>query len=345
MKVIVTGGSGLVGFSLQKMIQSNQETQESNQEHNNEYIFLSSKDCNLLDYNQTLNKFQEIKPNIVVHLAANVGGLFKNMNNNTKMFTDNLLINYNVLEVCKNIGVELVLSCLSSCIFPNKVNYPITEDQLNNGAPHYSNSGYAYGKRFIDTYTQLLNYDENVSTFFVNLIPTNIYGENDNYNLEDSHVIPALIHNAYLSVQNNEKFVVKGSGNALRMFIHSDDFAKVILDFVDFYLIDNLNRMKQDFKITREKQNNYNFIVSGSDTEEVSIKYIAEKIAEYSNITNNDIIFDTSFADGQYRKPVCNSLLKNLYYIYGRDLVFENFDKKIQETVNYFRENYDKIRK
>ena len=99
MKVLVTGGTGLVGFSLQKIVKtSNQNNYESkNEPSKHEYIFLSSKDCNLLDYNQTLNKFEEIKPDIVIHLAANVGGLFKNMNNNTKMFTDNLLINLNVL--------------------------------------------------------------------------------------------------------------------------------------------------------------------------------------------------------------------------------------------------------
>lgn len=343
MKILVTGGTGLVGYSLQKL--TKQVNQQINEENNNTFIFWSSRDCNLLDFDETLTKMEEIQPNVVIHLAANVGGLYKNMKRNETMFSDNLLINFNVIESCKICNVELVLSCLSTCIFPDKVNYPITEDQLHNGPPHYSNNGYAYAKRFLDIYTQLLNISDNYNNTYVNFIPTNIYGENDNYNLQDAHVIPALIHNAYISKQSNTKFIVKGTGSPLRMFIHSDDFAKIILDFIDFYSIDKLARLKTEFPISREKQNNYNFIISGNESDEVTIKYVAEKVAQYTCIESENIVFDSSFADGQYRKPVSNAFLRNLYDLYGRSLELSDFDVKIRETVEYFRNNYKDVRR
>jgi GDP-L-fucose synthase len=345
MKILITGGTGLVGYSIQKLVNNEIRTQLT-EDQNTQYIFWNSASCNLLNYDELYGKLKEMSPDIIVHLAANVGGLFKNMNQNVRMFEDNLIMNLNMVSIAKKIGVKLVLSCLSTCIFPDKVEYPITEGQLHNGPPHFSNNGYAYAKRILDIYTQLINIERNVNdTLFVNFVPTNIYGENDNYNLQDAHVMPALIHRAYLASRDNSAFEIRGSGAPLRMFIHSDDFARIICDFIHFYREDGLEKMRKLIAPSRENQENYDFIIADTHENEISICDISIKIAEAFNISNDKIQFLTEYADGQYRKPVSNERLQKLYSLYEKELTFADFDEKIKETCEYFRENYESIRK
>ena len=117
--ILITGGTGLVGYALQSIQQKY---------INYTYVFLSSKDCDLTDYEQTLNCFQKHNPDYVIHLAANVGGLYKNMNFKVDMFESNLQMNMNVLKVCHELKIKKVISCLSTCIFPDKTTYPINSD-------------------------------------------------------------------------------------------------------------------------------------------------------------------------------------------------------------------------
>ncbi len=141
MKILVTGGTGLVGYGIQSI----------QQEYPNfEFMFLSSKDCDLSDYKQVNKLFEKEKPDFVIHLAAYVGGLFKNMNQKIDMFEKNMLINLNVLKYSHQYNVKKVVSCLSTCIFPDKTTYPINEQMLHDGAPHNSNDAYAYAKRMLE---------------------------------------------------------------------------------------------------------------------------------------------------------------------------------------------------
>jgi GDP-L-fucose synthase len=338
MKILVTGGTGLVGYSIQKLVRKNSDS--------NQYIFWGSRDCNLVDLQDVLHKISTTRPDIIVHLGANVGGLFKNIDNNVQMFEDNLNINLNIITASKKYGVKLVLSCLSTCIFPDGIKYPITEEQLHQGAPHYSNNGYAYAKRILDIYTGLMNIDDKeTNPLFVNLVPTNIYGENDNYNLSNSHVIPALIHRAYLCSLSEDTFEIKGSGSPMRMFIHSDDFARIIIDFISFFEKDRLDKMKKLIDISRENQKNYNFIIADSEEKEITIRDIAIKISQNFNLSFDKIVFNTSFSDGQYRKPVSNSRLLALYEKYETVLHFSNFEEKLEDTCKYFQDNFENIRR
>jgi GDP-L-fucose synthase len=343
MKILITGGSGLVGYSINNLVKENYK----NISDNNEFIFWNSSNCDLINKNEDIIflYMQNISPDIVIHLAANVGGLYKNMNHNVQMFNDNLVMNMNIINVCKRLNVKVLFSCLSTCIFPDNVEYPIKEEYLHNGSPHYSNNGYSYAKRFLDIYTSLLNVENNSNTLYVNFIPTNLFGNNDNYNLQDAHVLPALIHKAYLAEKNNDNFEIKGSGKALRIFTSSDDFAKIILDFITFYQYDNLNNMKKLINVTRENQNNYNFIVSDNETNEISIKNIVTILGKYFNIPNEKINFDKNFSDGQLRKPASNNRLKMLYNQYNEEFNFENLEDKINKVCNYFVTNYVHIRK
>ena len=150
----------------------------------------------------------------MLYMAACVGGLFKNMNNKVDMLEKNISINYNVIKCCHDFKVKKCISCLSTCIFPNDTSYPINENMLHNGPPHESNYTYSYAKRFLEIHSRA--YRDQYNDNFISIIPTNIYGPNDNFNLEDSHVIPGLIHNCYLSKQNNKDFIVRGTGRPLR---------------------------------------------------------------------------------------------------------------------------------
>ena len=312
MKILITGGTGLVGTALQQEIDLNYY----------DTTFLSSKDCDLTDYESTYNIFKAIEPDIVIHLAANVGGLFKNMNFKADMLNDNLIINFNVLKCCHDLKVKKVVSCLSTCIFPDKTTYPINEDMLHDGAPHYSNDAYAYSKRMLDIQSKA--YREQFNDHFICIIPTNIYGKYDNYSLTDGHVIPALIHRCYIAKAEKKPFVVKGTGKPLRQFIYSNDLAKLIMMIVEDY---------------HEKDS---IILSVSEKDEVSIRTIAELIAKEFDYLEH-IVFDDQYSDGQYKKTADNKKLMN--FIKDKDFAFTTIEKGIKDSVQWFIENYRIARK
>jgi GDP-L-fucose synthase len=309
-KVLVTGGNGLVGSAI-KSIRSN---------YQHEFIFLSSAECNLLDWNQTIQYFEQHKPDYVIHLAANVGGLFKNMNHKVDMLESNLLINLHVLRASHLLKVKKLVACLSTCIFPDKTTYPINETMLHNGPPHWSNDAYAYAKRILEI--QCKAYRDQYGDNFVCVIPTNIYGPHDNFNLDDAHVIPALIHKCYLAKERGEQFVVAGSGKPLRQFIYSEDLAKLIMFVLEKY---------------SDKES---IILSVGENDEVAIKDVAYLIAKNFNYESN-LVFDETKADGQYKKTADNTKLINLV----GDFNFTNINEGISKSVNWFLENYDNCRK
>lgn len=132
--VLVTGGTGLVGKAIAEVIKSS--------EHQNEtWFFASSKDADLRDRESTRQLFSKLQPTHVIHLAAMVGGLFKNLKYKVEFYRENMLINDNVMECCREFGVKKLVSCLSTCVFPDKTSYPIDETMVHNGPPHQSNEG------------------------------------------------------------------------------------------------------------------------------------------------------------------------------------------------------------
>jgi GDP-L-fucose synthase len=271
--------------------------------------------CDLRNYEQTLKVFKEFKPTYIIHLAACVGGLFKNMSQKVKMLEDNLLINTHVLKASYLVGVKQLVACLSTCIFPDKTEYPINETMINNGPPHSSNEGYAYSKRILETHCTC--YNQQFGTKYFCVIPTNIYGPNDNFHLEDSHVIPGLIHRCYLSQKENDPFIVRGTGKPLRQFIYSIDLAKIIMELIPFKLTES---------------------VIISPREEYSIKDIAGIINTHFECK---LEFDSSYSDGQYRKTADNTTLMVLI----PNFTFTPLETGISETIHWFKENYVSIRK
>jgi GDP-L-fucose synthase len=310
MKVLVTGSSGLVGSAI-KNISPN---------YPYDFIFASSKDADLTDYMQTYNLFDKHKPDYVIHLAACVGGLFKNMNYKVDMFEKNTLINFNVVKYSHTFKVKKLICCLSTCIFPDKTTYPINETMLHDGPPHASNDAYAYAKRMLEIHCK--TYQDQFDDNFICVIPTNIYGPNDNYNLEDGHVIPALTHRCYLAKKEGKPFRVLGSGTPLRQFIYSDDLAKLFM-----WTLENYN----------EKES---LILSVGEKNEVAIKDIALEIAksfDYEHMME----FDTRYSDGQFKKTADNTKLINLI----GDFEFTRIDQGIKKNTEWFIKNFEDARK
>lgn len=310
--VMVTGGSGLVGKAVQKVVQDSGTADT--------YIFLSSKDGDLRDRKACDALFQKHKPTHVLHLAAFVGGLFRNMAQPVDFWNSNVNMNNNVMECCYEHKVEKLVSCLSTCIFPDKTSYPIDETMVHNGPPHTSNEAYAYAKRMIDVQNRA--YAQQYKKCFTSVIPTNIYGPHDNWNLEDSHVIPALIHKCYNAKRDGSEFICFGSGKPLRQFIYSEDLAKLMV-----WTINNYNSVEP-------------LILSVDDGEEISIKKVVETIVEAMDFKGK-LTWDTSKADGQFKKTASNKKLRGLY----PEFEFTSFEQGVSETVKWFQANYETCRK
>ena len=208
MKALVTGSNGLLGTALKKYLGENNNFYHYNSGSNSFHkVDLKSKI-------HTENYIQELISegcDTVIHCAARVGGIKANMDDNQGFFKDNYDINNNVLEASFKGGIKNFVSILSTCVFPDKdVIYPLTANQIDNGAPHPSNYGYSCAKRLLGYQTNIFRNVSNNN--WISVVPTNVYGCGDNYNLNDGHLIPALIHKAYLAKRDDTDFVVWGDG-------------------------------------------------------------------------------------------------------------------------------------
>ena len=300
-KILVTGGNGLVGSEF----------------IGDQYFKPSSKQYDLIDKDQTYRLMLKGFDGIV-HCAAKVGGVGANMNYKGEFFYNNIMMNTNVIEGARLSGVKNLVAFLSTCVFPDKVDYPLTEKKIHLGEPHFSNNAYAYAKRMTDV--QIRAYNEQYGLNYKSVIPTNIYGPNDNYDLENGHVLPALIHKCYLARENKTPLTIWGSGKPLREFIFSKDVAKLTE-----WVLYNYNE-------------NEPIILSTS--EEISIKEVVNVITELMNF-KGDVIFDSSKPDGQFRKPSDNDKIKN----YLPNFKFTPFYEGLKETVEFFENNYSIVRK
>lgn len=333
--VLVTGGSGLVGRAICEVVEN---LEHEKYQHFN-FVFASSKDADLSQLNETRRLFEKVRPNYVIHLAAMVGGLFRNLKYNLEFLRTNMAINDNVLAMAKEFKVKKCISCLSTCIFPDKTTYPIDETMVHLGPPHHSNFGYSYAKRMIDILNHgymdhFKNQNNDDMPIFTSIIPTNVYGAHDNFNLEDSHVIPGLIYKAYQAVneaksngKSEAKLIVYGSGKPRRQFIYSIDLAKLIL-----WTLMNYKEVEP-------------LILSVDETDEISIGEAAQMVADSFKSMYNDIDlkleFNSNFSDGQFKKTASNSKLRK----YLPDFKFTPMEQGIKNTVTWFINNYNVARK
>jgi len=312
--VLVTGGTGLVGSAIKYVVE------QENKNENETFMFLSSKDVDLTNRESTLEFFKKVKPTHVIHLAALVGGLFKNLRQNLDFFRINSQINDNVLSAAYETGVKKVVSCLSTCIFPDETTYPIDETMIHNGPPHDSNFGYSYAKRMIDVLNK--GYADQHGLKYTSVVPTNVFGPHDNFNLEDGHVLPGLMHKVYTAKKTNTNLTIWGTGKPLRQFIYSRDLAKLFL------------------WVMREYDEVSPIILSVDEKDEMSIKQSAEAVIEAMDF-KGETVFDATKSDGQFKKTASNMKLRK----YLPDFQFTPFKQAIKETCDWFIENHDIARK
>jgi len=300
--ILVTGGSGMVGTALQQVLPG--------------AVYVSSRDCDLTDPKETLRLFKYQEPEKVIHLAARVGGVLANTKYIGDFYNENTSINLNVLEAARVTGVSKVLSLLSTCIYPDEVEYPLTEEQIHNGPPHESNYGYAYAKRMLDIQSRA--YRQQYGCDYVTAVPNNLFGENDNFDLQNSHVIPAMIRKIYEATMDSRDVYLWGDGSPLREFTYSGDLASILV-----FLLDNYSEECP---------------INIGNTEEHSIKEVAEIIAELIKF-DGKIIWQTDMPSGQHRKPSDNSKFREIC-----DVRYTDFGQALTKTCEWFIMNYPKIR-
>jgi GDP-L-fucose synthase len=248
----------------------------------------------------------------IIHCAAKVGGIKANMEQLGEFFYANTIINTNVLEAARRCNVEKVVSFMSTCVFPDDATYPLSPDQIHNGEPHASNYAYAFAKRMLDVQSRA--YRDQYGCNFITVIPCNIYGPHDNFDLESSHVIPALIRKCDEAIESETDFVIWGSGKPWREFIYVEDVAKISKWVLQNY----------DDAIP--------FIMSPDD--EVQISTIAQAIASTMGFTGN-IVYDETYPDGQLKKPSDNSILKQNM----PDFQFTSVEEGIKKSIDWYITN------
>jgi len=298
--MLITGGSGMVGSSFQKFLPS--------------ATYLNRKDFENLEP-------EDVSGKNIIHLAARVGGIKANTSYMLDFYLENGIINQKILNFAHSQNVEKVVSLLSTCVYPDAqyISYPLTEDQLHLGPPHDSNYGYAYSKRMVDVMSRA--YRQQYGCNFITAIPNNLYGEYDNFDLENSHVIPAIIRKVWeAKINNQEKVLCWGDGSPLREFTYAEDVAQILL-----FLMENYNDSEP---------------INIGNTHEYSIKEVVEmicKILEYEG----KIEWQTSEPLGQHRKPSSNRKLLSLGW---KKSDYTPLEKGIKKTCDWFIMNYPNVR-
>ena len=296
MNLLVTGGSGLVGSSITADFKPYRD------------------ELDLMELDEVIDYIEENEITHIIHCAARVGGIKANMEHLGEFFYENIKINSNILEAARKCKIEKVVSFMSTCVFPDDATYPLSPDQIHKGEPHSSNYAYAYAKRMLEVQSRA--YREQYGCNFVTVIPCNIYGPHDNFDLNSSHVIPALIHKCYVAKENGTDFEVWGTGKASREFIYVEDVAEIVK-----WVLYNYN-------------DSVPFIISPD--EEISMSILAQTIAFKMNF-NGNIVYNNNYPDGQLRKPSDNSLLKKCL----PEFEFTPVKEGLSKAIEWFSSEYE----
>ncbi len=297
MRILVTGGTGFLGARLKHQQPS--------------WIYVSSSDYSLTNFKETTYMFDEIRPDAVLHLAARVGGIKDNSENQVEFFEQNVLMNLNVIKGAHQFGVKRLLASLSTCAFPDITEeYPFTEKDLFKGPPAETNFAYGFTKRMlhalITSYRK--QYDVNYSTFS----PSNIYGPNDHFNTERSHFIAALISKVS-GLQNGDTLHLWGTGRPMRQQLYVDDLCEIL-------------------PVLLEKHSSAAPLIVAPD-ENLTIDEMARTLLSQVDKEIN-IVYNNKL-DGQFRKDGSNHKLKELI----GDFKFTKFKDGIMKTYNWYLEN------
>ncbi len=295
MKILVTGGTGMVGRHMMDIMP--------------EATYIGSKDCDLTNYEETYKYINQQKPDIVVHLAARVGGILDNIQRPAEYFDDNIIINYNVVRACRLNNVGRFIGVLSTCVYPDKLaSYPMKETDLFLGPPAATNFSYGYAKRCLAV--QIDAYNKQYGTKYNYVIPCNLYSEYDNYNHKDKmHFVTSLLKK--IKDTKEDSLDLLGTGKPLRQYMYAGDLALVLKRVIEDEVYDNFN-------ICTEEN------LSIDDMARTALQVTGKTLTiKYSNTT-----------DGQYRKDVSNKRLMDHFpnlqftkFADGIKHVYDNIDE------------------
>ena len=272
MKILVFGSNGLVGSSTVNLLKDKNIYKQ--------IIGSNRKDTNLFDFNSTYKTISEVRPDVIINAAARVGGIVANNTNRFEFIVENLKINLNILESIKDFKKIRLINLGSSCIYPLNASNPIKEEYIMSGKLEPTNSPYAMAKL---TAIEIGNsMKQQFGMNITNLMPTNLYGPNDNFSETESHVIPGLIRRMHNSKINNAgEFKIWGTGEPKREFLYAEDLAEAI-----------------NFVISNEISEE---LLNVGSNEEVTIKQLAEIIRDIMQYEGS-LTFDKDKPDGNPRK-------------------------------------------
>ena len=306
MRILITGGTGMVGSAFKNI------------DTNHDLVLVGSADYDLKWPFHVHSMLNDHQPDAIIHLAAKVGGVKGNSDYMADFFHENILINANVLDAAKDVGVPKVLSLLSTCIYPDNPTYPLTEDQIHGGEPHQSNFGYAYAKRMLEVHSRAIRKQYGLN--YITAVPNNIYGPYDNFDLENGHVVPAIFRKLWEAKINESTPIFWGSGMPLREFTYSLDVARALLLLLENY----------------EGEEPVNIGTTG----EISIFDLVKKVSTSLGLETLTTEWDISKPEGQYRKPSSNQNFLNMF----PDFKYTEIEIGLQQTADWFKENYPNVR-
>jgi GDP-L-fucose synthase len=301
-RVVVTGGAGFLGsFVVEKL-----------RERGVEKIFIPrSRQYDLVKYEHVRRLYEDAQPDLVIHLAAVVGGIGANRANPGKYFYDNLMMGVQMMEEARVRGLRKFVATGTICAYPKFTPVPFKEDDLWNGYPEETNAPYGLAKKMMLVQSQ--SYREQYGFNSIFLLPVNLYGPRDNFDLQSSHVIPALIRKCVDAVRAGAAEVpCWGTGNVTREFLHAADCAEGILLAAEQY----------------EKSDPVNL---GAGFE-ISIRNLAEKIAALCGFTGR-LAWDPTQPDGQPRRCLDTSRAEREFGFRARI----GFDEGLRQTIDWYR--------
>tara|TARA_B100000927_G_scaffold285116_1_gene274822 strand:+ start:305 stop:1291 length:987 start_codon:yes stop_codon:yes gene_type:complete len=318
-KIYIAGSTGMVGSSICRLLLKKGFIL------NNNLLTPSRKDLDLRNNDQLHNWFSINYPDIVIISAARVGGILANKTYPVDFLLENLKIQNNLIEKSYEFGVKKLLFLGSSCIYPKLSEQPIKEKYLLKGSLEDTNQWYAIAKiaglKLCEAYKKQYSFNT------LSLMPTNLYGPNDNYDLNSSHVMAALLRKFIEAKLSNKKNVTCwGTGKPLREFLYVDDFAEACL-----FILSNWEKINNNLP-KDENGNILNWLNIGSDFE-ISINDLANKIGSIINY-RGEINWDKTKPDGTPRKKLNTDTMNNLGWVAQTDL-----DKGIRKTIESFKLN------
>lgn len=306
-KILVTGGSGLLGNAFKSLIPN--------------AMYPTSYELDLSSTTRVQDFINKYRPETIIHLAAKVGGVKANIDYMFDFYQANSEINNNIFYSSVLFKVPKVVTCLSTCVYPDKehVVYPLTEEQLHFGPPHESNFAYSYVKRMVDVQTRAIRKQHNLK--YISVIPNNLYGEHDNFHLEDSHVIPALMRKIWeAKINNKPHFEVWGDGKVYREFTYAKDIAKAILFCLENY--------------------NDDCPINIGNTDEYCLRDVVEIIKKEFDY-RGEVKYNLNKPKGQTRKPSSNQKLLDLGW---KKENYIPLKEGLKKTCEWFKINYPDVR-